>query len=98
TDRSSFIEYRRLMPPERQYQAPGANTREARFPALGTMLLLCRGQTRDFAHAGEGAAHMWNRDRATHNQRDIERVDHLFALPAFLSTPHQMIGDAVIAA
>src|ERR1700739_2629292 len=40
-------------------------------------------KTVDFAHAGEGAAHVRNGDRAADDEGDVEGVDDLFALPAF---------------
>src|SRR5260370_6087036 len=52
----------------------------------------------DFAHAGEGAAHVWDSDGAADDEGDIEGVDDLFALPAFFAAAHEMVGDAIVAA
>ncbi len=55
-------------------------------------------QAVDFMHAGEGTAHMRNRNGAADDQGDIERVDDFLALPAFFAAADQVIGDAVVAA
>src|SRR5260370_37220731 len=52
----------------------------------------------DFAHAGEGAAHVWDSDGAADDEGDIEGVEDLFALPAFFAAAHEMVGDAIVAA
>src|SRR2546427_789035 len=41
---------------------------------------------------------MWNGDGAADDQGNVERINHFFALPAFLAAANQMIGDAVVAA
>src|SRR5713226_8341181 len=59
---------------------------------------LSRLQAADLAHAGKGAPHVWNGDGAAYDQRYVQRVNHFFALPAFLAAADQVIGDAVVAA
>src|SRR6266851_543409 len=53
-------------------------------------------QAADFAHACKGAPHVRNGDGAADDQRDVERIDHFLAFPAFLAAADQVIGDAVI--
>src|SRR5260370_17038716 len=52
----------------------------------------------DFAHAGEGAAHVWDSDGAADDEGDVKSVDDLFALPPFFAAAHEMLGDAIVAA
>src|SRR6202043_3918426 len=52
----------------------------------------------DLAHAGEGAADVRDSDGAADDEGDVEGVDDLFALPAFFTAAHEMVGDAVVAA
>src|SRR5260370_10059911 len=46
----------------------------------------------DFAHAGEGAAHVWDSDGAAGEEGDVKSVDDLFALAPFFSAPRQILG------
>src|SRR5258708_17115586 len=55
-------------------------------------------KTVDFAHAGEGAAHVRNGDGAANDEGHVEGVDDFFALPAFFAAAHEMVGDAIVAA
>jgi len=57
-----------------------------------------RAQTVHFAHAGESAANVRNGDRAADDEGHVQRVDDLVAVPAFFTTPNEMIRYAVIAA
>src|SRR5260370_41298598 len=59
---------------------------------------LSRLQTADFTHACKGTPHVRNGDRAANDQRDVEKVDHFLALPAFFAAADQVVSDAVIAA
>jgi len=52
----------------------------------------------DFAHAGEGAADVRNGDGAADDEGDVERVDDLFALPAFFAAAYEVVSDAIVAA
>src|SRR6266446_3923894 len=52
----------------------------------------------DFAHAGEGAAHVRDGDGAADDEGHVEGVDDLVALPAFFAAAHEMVGDAIVAA
>src|SRR5712692_6439427 len=52
----------------------------------------------DFAHAGEGAADVWDGDRAANDERDVKSVDDFVAVPAFFAAADKMVGDAIVAA
>src|SRR5713101_1136811 len=49
-------------------------------------------------HARKSAPYVRNGDGAADDERDVEGVNNLVALPTFFVAAHQMISDAVVAA